>query len=221
MYFMMPFLNMILEAMDKVQAKWFLVVSMVLFTIMPIIARKDLFTTNNGYSVAWLVILYLVGGVIRKYEAEIRVRKWLLFGVYVICVLVTFIAQMIEIPVFERGFLMIYNSPTMVIAAVCLVLLMKEVTVTKMEGAIKIFAPATFGVYLIHVHTVIFDYVLPGKFFWIVQKNPILSLLGLGIAVLIIFAGCSVIELVRIRLFELCRIGKFAKWLEKKLNIYY
>lgn len=220
MYFMMPFLNMILEAMDLKKAKGFIVVSMVLFTIMPIIARKDLFSTNNGYSVAWLVILYLFGGVIRKYEAEIRIRKWLLLSGYVVSVLVTFVVQVVEIPFFERGFLMIYNSPTMVAAAVCLVLLFKEINAAKMVGVIKVLAPVTFGVYLIHVHTAILDYVLPGKFFWVVQPNLVLSLVLLGVSALVIFAGCAVIELARIKLFELCRIGVFAKWLEKKINIY-
>lgn len=219
MYLLMPFLNMILDAIDKNMAKWLIIVCTVLFLFMPIVAQKDIFYINNGYSAAWLMVLYLFGGVMQKYDAQISIKKWLLIGGYLGCVLVTLVAQLVEIPFFERGFLMSYNSPTMVIAAVCLLLFFKELNVIRVAGIIKTFAPVTFGVYLIHVHTVVFDYVLPGKFSWLSEKNPIELVLGVLISAFMIFIGCALIEFVRMKLFNICRINTLAKCLEKKTSI--
>lgn len=145
LYLLMPFLNMILHAVDEKMAKWLVIVCMGLFVCMPVVTQNDLFFMNSGYCVAWLIILYLVGGVMQKYDAKLSKKKGMLFVGYISVVLLTFIAQIVDVPIFDRGFLMSYNSPTMVIAAVCLVLLFKELNVIRVAKGIKIFHQLHLG----------------------------------------------------------------------------
>lgn len=221
LYLMMPLLNRMLYAVDKKMAKYFVFLSVVLFVFMPMLAKTDLFFINNGYSVGWLVILYLLGGIIRKYYSEYTVGKRVLLIGYLVSVLLTFITKLVDVPLFELGFLINYNSPTMLLAAVCLVFIFKDLNVNGLVKLTKIFAPFTFGIYLVHVHTFIFDYVFAGNFSWLVRCRPIIFVLLIVAFTILVFIICSMIEFLRIKIFGLCKIATFANWLEEKLNIYY
>lgn len=69
------------------------------------------------------------------------------------------------------------------------------------------------------MHTVVFNYVLPGMFSWLAEKNAVLLVLVIVVSAFAIFIVCAVIEFVRIRIFKVCRINVFLKWLEKKISI--
>ena len=68
MFFFIPFMNKVLETCDKKQLTGLVVFSIMFFSVFPLIFEKDIFFTNNGYSVIWISILYMIGGYIRKYE---------------------------------------------------------------------------------------------------------------------------------------------------------
>lgn len=66
-----PILNLALEKMERKQIEKILLAMMVMFslfsTIFQTIYKSDIFILNDGYSVWWLVVLYLLGGYIGKY----------------------------------------------------------------------------------------------------------------------------------------------------------
>lgn len=72
---------------------------------------------------------------------------------------------------------------------------------------ILFFTPAVFGVYLIHVHAIIWV-MMKNRFAWIAElalwKMPI----ALGICVGAIFIGCLFVEKGRIILFERLHVKK-------------
>ena len=66
-----PILNLALEKMERKQIEKILLAMMFMFslfsTIFQTIYKSDIFILNDGYSVWWLVVLYLLGGYIGKY----------------------------------------------------------------------------------------------------------------------------------------------------------
>ena len=126
---------------------------------------SDAFGTNDGYSAIWLMILYLVGGYIRKYgQSENGKAAKFLIGYFVMTGLTWLSKFIIEIltlhflgEVRAGNYLINHKSPTIVLAAVCLFLFFEKVKIPpffeKMTGVLS---PMAFGVYLIHVHPLVF-----------------------------------------------------------------
>lgn len=109
-----------------------LVLLFILFSLCPVRFQTeggDIFLLSRGYSFLWIAVLYVAGAVIRKFE--LHTRKSVLLGIAIISVLITWywkaygsVALLnstgIEIP---DGVLVSYISPTIVIVAVALFLL--------------------------------------------------------------------------------------------------
>ncbi|MBQ5602728.1 MAG: hypothetical protein IIU77_07915, partial [Clostridia bacterium] len=83
---------------------------------------------------------------------------------------------------------------------------------------IAFFSPATLGIYLIHVQPLVFEYIIKDAFAPFVNKHFAIMIAYIFIAVLAIFILCSIIELLRIRLFKLLKVGKLCEIIENKLN---
>ena len=87
----------------------------------------------------------------------------------------------------------------------------------KWTAVIKLLAPLTFGIYLIHVHDCIFSQ-FRNAFTWIAEKRALLILpVLLGVA-LVIFLLCAVLEWLRLRLFQLLRVADFCNGVEARLR---
>lgn len=66
--FFIPFLNMMLERLDRAELKRLLFFLCLIFSILPTLFHEDFPRTSSGYSFLWLAVLYLVGGYIKKYN---------------------------------------------------------------------------------------------------------------------------------------------------------
>jgi hypothetical protein len=86
---------------------------------------------------------------------------------------------------------------------------------------ITFFAPITFGVYLIHEEPLIRDNFINGRFKEYLQFNPVVMvLLVLGTA-FAIWLVCSLIDKLRLKLFEVLKVKQLASNIEdslKKIN---
>ena len=67
LFIFIPLLNIILEKMEKRQLQFCITMILFFFSVIQTLFYSDVFGTNDGYSAMWLMILYLVGGYIRKY----------------------------------------------------------------------------------------------------------------------------------------------------------
>ena len=80
-----------------------------------------------------------------------------------------------------------------------------------------IFAPVSFGVYLIHLHPFVHDYVMLDVFVSL-AKLPAWTMIPLSIGLTVgIFLLCSAIDYVRLGLFRLLRVKQLLVKLENKL----
>lgn len=69
LFFCMPFLNFIVNRLDRRLFIKLLVTMVVLFSLIPTFTLgKDGFGVSHGYSPLWLGVLYLLGAGIRKYQ---------------------------------------------------------------------------------------------------------------------------------------------------------
>jgi hypothetical protein len=106
-----------------------------------------------------------------------------------------------------------YNSPTIVVASICLFLFFRTIRIPDgfLSKAILFVSPLTFGIYLIHEHYLLRDLWIT---FWKVEdfvKKPYFILHYIGV-VLAVFIICGLIEWIRNMLFGLLYRSGAGKW---------
>lgn len=69
LFFLIPLLNHLVHTMPRRQLRAMLLVLLLVFSVFPTMTRHDRFSLDNGYTVWWLAILYLLGGYVRQYHA--------------------------------------------------------------------------------------------------------------------------------------------------------
>lgn len=82
-----PLINAGLKQLGKKEVELMLILSFICMSVLPTAFTVDPYQLNSGFSMLWLIILYIVGSYIRQYEITID-RNWGLF-VYVVLSLFT------------------------------------------------------------------------------------------------------------------------------------
>ena len=106
-----------------------------------------------------------------------------------------------------------YAAPTILLCALCLLLVFERLEIKSSLGKriVALVAPLSFSVYLIHTHPMIWDTLLKGAFasyryfFW-----PFI-LAAVPVTAAAVYAACSLIDLVRKKLFDLIGIRQFSE----------
>ena len=220
LFFTMPLLNAALEKIPRRQFEISFGILLFLLTVcQQTVMVNNPFGTNSGYSYLWLVVLYCVGAYLGKYEVKIKkpIKAALFFlGCVAICWAAQFALRRFNIGSPNR--LEGYNSPFILLMGIALVLLFANMQVPKWLAKLSaIFAPVSFGVYLIHLHPCIHDHVLKDAFVPLAEK-PAWMLLPIAVGLTVgIFLICAAIDYMRLWLFRLLRIKPFLTKLENKL----
>ncbi len=230
-----PFLNVAIEKMSKQQHRICIVVLVTIFSLWNTVLPMTIpLADGEGMDIAWFVCLYMIAAYLRKYPED-RKRKGYLYALgYVLCSVLVFgvgIALLFVDSVTGKlgGYATnwyAYNSFPVLVGSVCLFVAFTKLEIKSggVSKVINMLASATFSVYLIHEHRYL-------RYLWqqwlgveqsASQPWMVLHLLG---SVLLVFAACAVIELVRKWLFSLvterkwfCKIfARFAK-IESKMN---
>ena len=212
-----PFFNHLLRSLTRHQARVLAASLILVFSILPTLRQKDVFLTDNGYSVLWISCLYLLGGILKLHgpAPQGKCRRWA--AVYVLCVLITWGVKLAgdrlwmlrQGTVCDRVLLSTYTSPTILLVAVALVLCFAGLRIPAAAGQwIQKASALAFSVYLIHAHPLIWEYWLSGRFAPLAAKTPpVLAAEVLGTAILI-YAACSVLDLARDALFRALSVSR-------------
>lgn len=215
-----PFFNQLLNSLSRQQGRTLALSIVLVFSILPTLRQKDLFLTDNGYSVLWLSCLYLLGGCLRLYGWNIhwRCRRWA--AVYALCVLTTWLVKLSadRLWMHHRGttcdqiLLTSYTSPTILLAAVALVLCFSGLRIGDRFGWwIEKAAPLAFSVYLIHAHPLLWEYWMAGRFAALAGCLPHLLVMGVCLRALGIYAVCSLADIPRAWIFRAFRTRKLPR----------
>ena len=212
-YTLAPFLALGLRKMTKKQMLGLCVILLLITSrtfkyILPNMAMIE----KDGYSILWMVVLFVVAAYIRRFVPVNPKKRFLYLGIYFLSVLATVggsfavsyvvrtTGHLKDYPEYLYG----YNSPTIIIAAISLFLFFRTIKIK--EGffgkIILFFAPLTFGVYLLHEHFLLRDFWTK---FWKVDvyyQKPYFILHYIGVVLAVFLIGAAV-EWIRKTIFEL------------------
>ncbi len=210
-FLLTPYLNKLVNNLSNSEFKKLVVSMLILGSFFPTIGMTDFFRLNNGYSASWLIICYLLGVYIKKFGVVIQLKRKcivILFNMLLGTVLPVFIRHFwsdylkILFAEYSELLFMQYISPLIVINAVLIVSIFSEINCSKDENPLlsKIVqktSTATFGVYVLHIHVLIFDHYMKDSFVWITRYNSVSMCIMIIGSVAGIFLVCCVVEMVR------------------------
>lgn len=152
-YFLAPFLNRILYYSSEKELK--LLLFLICCAAVPLEYISQPFEIENGYSAFWLVLLYLVGGILKKTGFASSVPAYMLFlAIVVIDTLFFFLGlkwSKLTFSLFSISFEIhfSYITPVYLAAAMLHVLLFSKLKFPVfMQKIIRFSAPAAFSVYI-------------------------------------------------------------------------
>lgn len=220
LFFLMPYLNRMVLALEERERKRLAAVLFFVFSVataIPKAARTDFLSLVGGYSFAWLLILYLFGACL----GTCTFRRWKLwkYGAaylglsafsWIFKILVeNYTRSMYGEAMFGRVFTG-YAAPTMFLCAVCLLLLFEGL---KIKGEwlcrlIKAASPLAFSVYIIHTHPLVWESLMKGAFSSYRYLHWAALLPAVLLSAVLIYTVCSLIDLLRKKLFDILDIRK-------------
>lgn len=223
MYLFVPMMNKFADAANKKVFTATIVVILVL-TTGSLMIKQDGFRLNDGYSPIWLMIMYLVGAYMKKFNVGAKMKKWLALLLYVISSLCSFILcvfskKLLKIMLGNDISYLSYTSPFVVLSAIFLFIFFSKLNFgKKTEKFINYITPAALGVYLIHTHPLVFNKLMKDIAMPLVNHGTAAMIFGSIAMALAVFIICIVIDLLRIQLFRLIRVNALCKKLDGVFN---
>lgn len=195
MFFLMPYMDIFISAIGEFHGKMLIILCITLYSVFPTIFYYDIGALNRGYSTIWLCLLYLLGALFRKNKDTFFIRhNYKYYGwIYLILCGVTWLSRIIIRRASLRitgtilldGWLVSYNSPTILIGSICLLIYFSNIEVKeKYRKFILSLSGASFGVYLLHEEPLIREYIIGKVFQTQMDKSGVLlfiiTILGMG-----------------------------------------
>ena len=207
-----PLMNKFLFALTAKQHKLMCKILIILFSVVPSIVPVDFFRFKDGYSFAWLEILYLIGGYLRRNNCKLNHKEYISF----------FLGAVGMIFAIKMGaFYFIEKETTYMISYVSILILIMSISClrtfaaldTKKISAVKKkfltqLSEVAFDVYIIHSHILVYDYLIYDNFKWISNYNVVLMsmLIILSCGGMYIIAG--IMGSVRIKIYKCANMKK-------------
>jgi surface polysaccharide O-acyltransferase-like enzyme len=226
LFFFIPFLNLIIDKFEKATMQKTILISFVIFSVLPTIFHSDFGGTMDGFSFLWLAILYMVGAYIKKYGISFRYKNINLYG-YFVCVVITWLSKIIiehiTQLVFDEpkggSYLISYTSPTIVFCSIFLLLFFANMKCNRiLIKFVRFFAPVSFGVYLFHEEPLIRAVFIKDAFIHYLSFNPLVMALAVIATALCIWFVGSLVDKIRLAIFNLLKIRNFCILAENSLN---
>lgn len=222
LFLFIPFLNTIINNMEQKKIKNTLIAICVLFSILQMASIKDVFYLKDGYTVLWLMVLYLIGGYIKKYGflKELSTKKLLLcFGIVNFLAWLLIFTQGIYNNFIPQKYIMNiqkYNSPNVLISGIILLVIFERITFKEDTiNVIKKTAPLAFSVYLIHANPIIWSNYLQGAFQNYVNMDWWMEFIAILITALVIYILCLAIDCIRELLFKVLKVKEKVAFIDK------
>lgn len=238
MYLLAPLMNKLIRSLTKRQLECAMALGFVLVSAWPnIFYFSSALNTAGGVSIAWFLVVYLFGAYLRLYYVpDGKFGKWF-FRAVIAALLIPVsrfvIEALLKTPLGKIGILedlmwgysVFFTYSSMLVTAASVLLFMAFLNLKSPGGRIAALintvAGASFGVYLIHDHYYIresFWMKIDGTA-WLGKWYLLPACIGM---ILMIYAVCTLIELVRQGIFygfeHSERISGFFYGLDEKLR---
>lgn len=216
LFLFIPFINKFINDLDQFTFRRLIFTIIILFLVVGLIT--DPFGASSGYSFVWLLLAYTMGAYIKKYRCFSSIKSGKIFLGIILSIFFVFIFKILNIKypnigsgLFGSDLFVKYNSLPIMMASVGLFILTLRFHVHNkyFKRFIKRLSPATFGVYIVHTQTWIWECIMKNRFQYLLNYcTSKLFIYVLGYA-FIIYMTCSFLELFRIYLFKKINIDGF------------
>ena len=215
-----PLLIQGMQSLSKKQANIVIVSLLVVFSFLSGSAHTNTFSLNGGFSVLWLAVLFIIGTYLRKYRDSIKLSKVKLLLIYFGSVTFTLFGIVLSnvFPFIDGSKWIDYNSPTIAIAAIAVVLLFSSMSIpASLRKISSLFVPFVFSIYLIHDHPLVRRMFITDRIVPVLYMSPPLQVIAvLGIAILI-WLTCFCLDYIRQRVVIMFHFEEILQRLEDRL----
>ncbi|MEQ9810978.1 acyltransferase [Streptococcus jiangjianxini] len=206
----MPFLNIALPRMELSDLGKMIATGFMVFSLLPVLLDTSVseFSLSKGFSMTWLILLYVVGAFLARIDLKKYNKPLILIGIYALSIAATLI---LKYAVSEKWYW--YTSPTITLGALALFVLFVNLNISPSSPLVKFirfFAPATFGVYLVHLHPLVVKFAMRDFAENFVDQSPLVFPIIILGASFLIFLGSILVEKMRIWLFKTLQVARFS-----------
>lgn len=204
LFLLHPYINILLQNLDEKIYQKLLLLIFFLWSFLPTFTHFSM----QSNALLWFVYLYSLGGYIRLYIDSIKRTKFYLFG-SIVSIVITYSTSIllyligIKVKIFSKHILYFYSMQTIFILSISIFVFLLFLTMNiKQNLTINKIASATFGVYLIHDNGFVRSWLWLDIFRENHLQNSLLLIPYSIVVVFIVYIGCTLIELARIRWIE-------------------
>lgn len=225
LFLLIPLLNKGINQLTKSEMRYGVGFIFLIGTIT-ILSNSDPFNLYKGYSMIWLIFMYVIGAYIKLHVTieRLSTKKIVLsyLGVNVFSILLIIVSSILPIlnEIKGENWFIDYVSPLILSSSILLFILFLKIEMVHKSIAKVVFsvAPFSFGVYLIHTHPIIFYFILKDYFIDLADIVLIIALikvLGYGV---FIYLVCTIIDFLRSILFNCIKLDALISFIEKKIS---
>lgn len=197
LYLLSPFLNILIEKLDRRQHRIFILIMMFFFSVIPTLTNISI-GMDRGYGLYNFILLYFIGSYLKKYnEEEEKINsKKMFFLLFLVATGVIFISNYLQQKYLGKIHFNYfnYNNIFVIFQAILIFKIFKSVDIK--SNLINYISKFTLAVYLIHDHPnirkVLYSLIKTESFLY--KKIYVIHLIGCVITIYII---CVLIEIFR------------------------
>ena len=223
-FMMMPFLNFLLNQLSTRQLNILVITVVIVFSVLPTVRHTDPFALGDGYSALWLMLLYIVGGFLRKSKIleKYKTTVWICIVGFMLIIaisskfLIEYVCWKSLGTVAGGGYLVSYISPVILLLAIALLGIFVKINF-KFYTVVKMISGSTFFVFIIHEHPLIKHQFLSEQFSKYTLYNPIGMIFAIFGTALAIFGVCVVIDQIRVIIFKKLNVNMLCKNIVDKI----
>ena len=225
MFFFIPLLNALVRRLNRRALVSLCIMLIAVFSLYDTFAsfwKKDPLALVGGHSPLWLGVLYIFGAAMKKLRVPESMSSKKALLIYASAAVFTALFKITgdRLLRFVPGSLSVRDtSPTVLLCAAALLVAFARFTPgRKLTEFAVLFAPAAFGVYLLHVSPLVFEHVIGNRFAFIGRLPfPLIPFAVLASAGVILVVGLAA-DKVRILLFKALGVPKLCRKAEKSIR---
>ena len=228
MYLFLPFLTNSINTMDRKLFSKIVIFLIFIYSLYHTVVKFLIGNTQydfviNGYSSLWLLILYIIGAYIGRFEKNKKIRFYPLF--FLIYLLDSFLSSELFFYIVKKyklpyKFFLDYCFPNIMIQALSLIFFFSNLKISN-KYLIKIILflnPLNFNICLIHSKILFTKTPMILKFNkYIKSMTPKFLFFKLYVISIMVYVICAFIDYFRFLLFKIFRIRNLSIYIEKKI----
>lgn len=205
LFLLMPILNAGINNCDKKYFKNILL--MLVIIIICSFKYQDVFLLNNGYSTLWLIILYIIGAYIKKYNPFKNINKNIFMLIFILSNFFIFLSKIfLETIRNNNGIIndvnifINYTSLPIIISSIFLFLFFERSNI-KENNLIKIFSKHAFFSYIIHCNPFVWENLIKNSFIFCSTLSSCKIIFIVILSAVFIFICSVLIDILKEKLF--------------------